>query len=32
MMKYWTWFKDLKRQYQIGIIILSIIIISYFIS
>ena len=29
-MKYLEWFKNLKKQYQIGVIILGIIIIMYF--
>jgi len=29
-MKYWNWFKDLKKQYQIGIVVLGIIVVMYF--
>lgn len=28
-MKYWNWFKDLKKQYQILIIALAVILVMY---
>ena len=28
-MKYWNWFKDLKKQYQIAIIVLGIIAVMF---
>jgi len=31
-MKYWNWFKDLKKQYQVGIIILGIVVVMYFVG
>ena len=31
-MKYLEWFKNLKKQYQTGIIILGIIIVMYFVG
>lgn len=31
-MKYWNWFKDLKKQYQVAIIILIIIVVMYFVG
>jgi len=31
-MKYWNWFKDLKKQYQIGVIVLSIMAVMFIVG